>query len=89
MITENDKIRIVELSKKYGAKRVLLFGSAARPTGQVKDIDLAVEGLAADLFFKFYGELISDLSKPVDLIDLGRKTMFTNLVSKEGIPLYG
>jgi uncharacterized protein len=89
MISESDKIRIVELSRKYGVKRILLFGSAKGRTDQPRDIDLAVEGLPSKLFFKFYGELISDLSKPVDLVDLGRKTMFTNLILEEGIPLYG
>lgn len=89
MINEEDKIRIVELSRKYGVKRVLLFGSSARHSGNPRDIDLAVEGLQARLFFKFYGELMSDLSRPVDLVDLDRKTMFTNLILEEGIPLYG
>ena len=89
MISENDKTRIVELSRKYGAKRVLLFGSSTSRADQAKDIDLAVEGLSARLFFQFYGELIIALSKPVDLVDLGRKTMFTSLISKEGIPVYG
>ncbi|MBA4387222.1 MAG: hypothetical protein C0404_04525 [Verrucomicrobia bacterium] len=89
MISETDKAMIVELSRKYGVRRVLLFGSAARQSGESRDIDLAVEGLAADQFFKFYGELIRQLSKPVDLVALERKTMFTTLISREGVPLYG
>ncbi len=89
MINENDKIRIVELSRKYGVRRVFLFGSSVSPAGQPTDIDLAVEGLPEKFFFQFYGELISDLSMPVDLVDMGRKTMFTGLIAKEGLLLYG
>ena len=37
--------QIAELGEKYGARRVLLFGSRARGTNLPKsDIDLAVEG---------------------------------------------
>jgi len=89
MISAKDKTRIVELSRKYGVKRVLLFGSAASESASPRDIDLAVAGLPASLFLKFYGELINDLSQPVDLVDLDRKTMFTKLILEEGFPLYG
>lgn len=89
MIIESDRIQIVELSRKYGATRTLLFGSAASQADLPSDIDLAVEGVAAASYYRFYGELMSALSKPVDLIDLGRKTLFTELVAREGVVLYG
>ena len=89
MISENDKIRIVELSGKYGVKRTLLFGSAAMPDRESNDIDLGVTGVSDALFFKFYGELINALSKPVDLIDLEDGSSFSSMVSRDGIVLYG
>ena len=43
-----------QLVREHGAKRVLLFGSIARgwPLRPESDIDLAVEGMPADRFFK-------------------------------------
>ena len=89
MISETDKSRIIEVSRKYGVKRILLFGSSATGKEEPRDIDLAVEGLAPSAFFLFYGELITGLSKPVDLVPLDGKSRFESLIQREGLPLYG
>jgi len=89
MISETDKKIIRELSKKYRAKRVLLFGSSADPDKEGRDIDIAVEGIAPREFFDYYGDLMLKLSKPVDVIDLSEKSKFVALVKKEGVLLYG
>ncbi len=89
MISEKDKKIIVDLAKKYKAKRVILFGSASKNTLESRDIDLAVEGIPDKLFFKFYSELIFKLSKPVDLVDLKGKSKFTEIITAEGIQIYG
>ena len=89
MISESDKKAIVDLAVKYKVGRLLLFGSSLDPNREAEDIDLAVEGLRADLFFKFYGELIFNLSKPVDLVDIEKKTRFRDLILEERIQLYG
>ena len=89
MLTERDRARIVDTAKRYRVGRVLLFGSALSDEADGGDIDLAVEGLSASQFFSFYGDLIFGLSKPVDLVDLGRKSKFTDLISREGLLIYG
>lgn len=89
MITEKDKKTILEIACKYHASRVLLFGSALLETTENRDIDLAVDGIADKNFFAFYGELLYALSKPVDIVDLSKKTKFIKLVLKEGVTLYG
>ncbi|GAG78954.1 unnamed protein product, partial [marine sediment metagenome] len=53
------------------------------------DIDLAVKGIMPKLFFKFYGELMRNLSKPVDLVDLSKKSLFNQIVEGKGIKIYG
>jgi len=88
MITDIDKKIIVQLARKYHAKRVVLFGSSLSPTQEYRDIDIAVEGVEERDFYTFYGELLCALSKPVDIIDLSKKTRFTEMVLREGIPLY-
>ena len=70
MLTEKDKTTIREISKKYSAKRVLLFGSGIDPKIESSDIDIAVEGISHGDFFRYYGELLFALTKPVDVIDL-------------------
>jgi uncharacterized protein len=89
MISEDDKSVIEELAVRYGVKRILLFGSAADPNRSSQDIDLAVEGIAPDKFFRFYGDLIFGLSKPVDVIDLSMDNRFVSMVRRNGICIYG
>ena len=88
MISENDKKSILEISKKYKVKKVFLFGSSST-SKESRDIDLGVEGVPSSIFFKFYSELIFSLSKPVDLVDLSKKSRFNNLILSEGTLLYG
>jgi predicted nucleotidyltransferase len=89
MITDKDKKTICDLSAKYRAKRVLLFGSSLDPVRESHDIDIAVEGIAPESFFKYYGDLLLNLSKPVDIIDLSTTSKFVQLVEQGGILLYG
>lgn len=88
MITDKDKKIILKIARKYRATRVVLFGSALSTTIESRDIDLAVDGVADEDFYAFYGELMCMLSKPVDIIDLSIKSKFTDLVLQEGVPLH-
>ena len=89
MISSEDRARIREIAERHRVARVLLFGSAARGVGEAKDIDLGVEGVDPSRFFAFYADLLFSLSKPVDLVDLSRRSRFADLIRAEGIPLYG
>ena len=89
MISEKDKKAILDIARKYKVKRIILFGSGSKELGKNRDIDLAVEGVPAKLFFKFYSELIFNLSQPVDLVDLSKKNKFSEILISEGVQLYG
>jgi len=89
MLTEKDKNTIREISKKYSVKRVLLFGSGLDPDIEGRDIDIAVEGISHGDFFRYYGELLFALTRPVDLIDLSGTSKFISLIKQEGVPIYG
>jgi predicted nucleotidyltransferase len=89
MISDEDKYRLFEIAKKYKVSKIYLFGSNLDPGRESIDIDLAVEGISDSLYFKFYSELIFAMSKPVDLIDLKKKSLFSSMVKSEGILLYG
>lgn len=89
MITEEDKAVIMQCAKKYNVSSVVVFGSSLNDNAEAHDIDLGVKGLDPRKFFKFYAELFKQLSKPVDLVDLSRKTLFNDLVEESGIQIYG
>ena len=89
MIADADKKIIQDISKQYHAKKVLLFGSSIDPQKESHDIDIAVEGISPKDFFKYYGDLIFSLSKPVDVIDIKGKSKFISLILREGTLLYG
>jgi predicted nucleotidyltransferase len=89
MINETDKEVIVKFAKKYNVSSVILFGSMLREGENANDFDIGVKGIRPELFFKFYAELFKNLSKPVDLIDLSRKSLFNDLVEDTGVIIYG
>ncbi len=89
MIDEKDKRVIQDLSRKYKVKRVLLFGSSLDKEKISNDIDIAVEGLPPKDFFKYYGDLLLRLSKPIDIVDLAGSSKFIRLIKQEGELIYG
>lgn len=89
MITEADKEIILRCAKKYKVASVFLFGSSTEAKQTGHDIDLGVKGIEKRLFFKFYAELVKHLSKPVDLVDLSRKSLFNDIVEESGVRIYG
>lgn len=88
MIDEKDKKTIETIARKYRVSRLLLFGSPLQDTPENRDIDIAVEGINDKDFYAFYGELIYSLTKPIDVVDLSKKSKFIELVLKEGVPIY-
>ena len=89
MLTEHDREVIFKCARKYRVSSISLFGSSIKGDNEPNDIDLGVKGLKPKLFFKFYAELIKHLSKPVDLIDLSKKTSFNEIIEGDSIKLYG
>jgi predicted nucleotidyltransferase len=63
-----------QLLRDCGARRVWLFGSLARgrqPDFR-SDVDLAVEGLPGEQYFRLVSELQSLVCSPVDLVEMER-----------------
>jgi predicted nucleotidyltransferase len=89
MMTEEDKKVILECAQKYNVSSIILFGSSVKKDKESRDIDIGVKGLEPQLFFKFYAELFKRLPRPVDLVDLSRKSLFNDLVEEDGVKIYG
>lgn len=73
----------------HGATAVVLFGSLA--TGAVheaSDVDLAVQGLPPQAYFRAMGELATPFGSPVDLAELERaQPSLRDRIAAEGIVL--
>ena len=71
--------------KAVGAKEVYVFGSAAHGTfRENSDVDIAVSGLPAEVFFRAMAKASRALGRPVDLVDLDQDTDFTRYLRQEG-----
>lgn len=89
MINPSDQAVIVRTAQKYNVATVFLFGSSLSEDERARDIDLGVKGINPAVFFKFYSELMRQLSKPVDVVDLSEPSRFNALVEKRGVKIYG
>ena len=89
MISKREKEIITRCAEKYKVSSVYLFGSSLDMDSGYNDIDLAVKGIKPEVFFKFYGELLRSLSKPVDLVDLSKKSLFNQIIEEKGVKIYG
>lgn len=75
---------------QHGAKRVILFGSVARKrrVRRESDIDLAVEGMPLDNFYKIVGDLRASDGRQVDLVRYeALRESFKKVITAEGVEL--
>ena len=79
---------IANIAKDFPLGAVWLFGSALEDADGAADIDLAVEGLAPEKFFEFYGRLFMELPKPVDLVDLSQNPPIAAIIREKGVRIY-
>jgi len=79
------------LKSRFGVRRVILFGSLAYTSSfaSVSDVDLAVEGLAAEDYWRAWGlaeEVIND--RPVDLVEMERAgEALRRAIARHGVEL--
>ncbi len=89
-IFDKELAKIVSINRKFGASKVLLFGSCLSDIESANDIDIAVSGIKPKEFFRFYGKISMAVDDEVDLIDLEdiRKHLRNRILSK-GKLIYG
>ncbi len=77
--------KAVTILKKFGAKKVYLFGSLAEDRNtEDSDIDLAVSGLPETVFLKVGGHIMLELKRNIDLIDIDEVNPFTSYLKEKG-----
>ena len=79
-----DLVRGVSILKAGGCEEVYLFGSIADGSGTSRsDIDFAVRGCPADMFYKLQGRLLMELTRSVDLIDMDADAELATFLERE------
>lgn len=78
---------IVQRAREFGARRLILFGSALETPNDARDIDLAADipGLA---LYAFAERIEQDLRCPVDVIPLDVRNRFIETIERRGKVLY-
>ena len=74
---------------KMGARKVILFGSAAENPESAGDIDLAVEGIPLNRILDADVEIGDILRQPYDLVSREENSGFFEIISRYGKVLYG
>ncbi len=86
-----DLTKAVDILKKYGAKRVFIFGSLCR-TGRFysgSDIDIAVEGIPSQFFIRSAADLMMAMDWLIDLKPLeDLDDSFRDMIIKKGEQIY-
>lgn len=79
---EKELNKIINISKEFNVKKILLFGSCLEDIKSAKDIDIAVSGIKPKEFFKYSGRVAMAVKNEVDIIDLDdiRKHLYKRIM---------
>jgi len=69
-VFETEVGKIIDISKEFGARKILLFGSCLEDIESAQDIDVAVSGIKPREFFNYYGRVSMAIDDEVDIVDL-------------------
>ncbi|MBI4648405.1 MAG: nucleotidyltransferase domain-containing protein [Bacteroidia bacterium] len=76
--------RIIILAKIYGAKRLILFGSAVASPSKARDIDLACDGIPGWKLYELAARLEDELHISLDITPLKPPNKFTKYIESKG-----
>jgi len=70
---QKDLAQVIEILKNHKVERIILYGSFARgdyATGS--DLDLGVEGIPAEEYFRAWADVLMSAQRRISLLDLDR-----------------
>ena len=81
---------IRSILQAYGATRIILYGSLARGDYRTdSDIDICVEGIPNQWYFRALAECILKIERPVTVLDFQNVTGYLReRILNEGVMLY-
>jgi len=83
-ITDETLEKVVSIAKRYGATRLVLFGSAAHSPENIRDLDIACDGIEGWELFGFAAHVEEELGVPLDVVPLSPPTRFTRYIESKG-----
>jgi hypothetical protein len=87
IVTQAHLDHIIRRAQDFGARRLILFGSALETPDNARDIDLAADIPGMELY-AFAGMLENELHCIIDIVGLDYKTPFIELVEQRGKVIY-
>ena len=88
MVINRDIEECINTAREFGARRIILFGSALTSRETARDIDLIIDGVSEWDSIRL-GALMEDrISVPVDIICGDNASAFTDLNRTRGKILY-
>jgi predicted nucleotidyltransferase len=88
MITKEQIAKCIDIAKHYGAKRLILFGSAASDPSHARDIDFLCEGLHGLRLLQMAAEMENETGAQVDTVSGDEQTPFVKYNRERGTVLY-
>ncbi len=88
MVDPERLAKAVDILRGMGARKVVLFGSAARSMERARDIDLAVTGIPLHRLLDADLAVHETLRYPSDLISREETPEFFDLAVRDGMVLY-
>ena len=80
--------RCISIAHKFGANKLILFGSAVESPESARDMDIACDGVDGWKIFELGAQIEEEIGIPVDIIPLQPTTRFTRYITKKGKVLY-
>lgn len=80
--------KALEIAIRFGATKVMLFGSVLEDMEKANDLDIAVLGIDDSKFLLFGGTLDVELGIPVDIVPLSINSPFVEYIKKRGRYIY-
>ena len=88
MVTQKQIDACVEVAKRYGAKRLVLFGSALTNTEDARDIDFISSGIKGWSLYEMAALMEHAAHALVDVVAEEQGTEFVNYNIKRGRLIY-
>jgi len=86
-VTQKQIDTAIELARRFGARKVILFGSALDAPDTARDLELACD-LPGLTLFAYAGRLEETLGLPVDVVPLTPPNAFVRHIEQHGKVLY-
>ncbi len=88
MVTSEQINKCVEIARRYGARKLVLFGSAVTDPENARDIDLLCEGVVGPSFFEMAGMMEHEAHASVDVVPGLPRTRFVEVNERRGRMIY-